>query len=132
MGEDWTRPLMPTKAMLELYFQGNWRAVSGSRVYDLGAHTPVPWEMQLTSTYGMLRVTLRLNEGGLFLCSITYDDLEGTLVQSAGATFTDAISNAVRAYRNTVNSLPQPLTDVPDARGAYYRQHLKRRKNNAS
>jgi len=124
MTEEWVRPLMPTKAMLELHFAGNWHVVSNGRMYSLGSHTPVPWEMQLTSTYGMLRMTLRLNEGGLFIASITFDDLEGALVQSAGATFTEAISNALRAYTNTVKSLPQPTTNLPDERGAYYRQHL--------
>ena len=132
MGEDWTRPVMPTKAMLELYFKGDWHAISGDRLYSLGAHTPVPWEMVLTSTYGMLRMKLRMNEGGLFLASINYDELEGTLVQSAGATFSEAISNVLRAYSNTIHSLPSPLVDIKDERGAYYRQHLKRRKPNAT
>lgn len=129
MGEDWDRPKMPTKAMLELYFGGDWRAMTEGRIYALGAHTPVPHTFSVTSLYGMLRATLRLNEGGLFIAVITYDDLEGPLVQSAGATFTEALSNALRAYRNTVNSLPSPLTELKDERGAYYRQHLKRRKN---
>lgn len=131
MTEDWVRPLMPTKAMLELHFGGNWHAVSNGRMYSLGAHTPVPWEFHLTSLYGMLRVTLRLNDGGLFICSITFDDLEGALVQSAGAVFTEAISNALRAYRNTVKSLPEPVTDQPDERGAYYRQHLTMKRKQA-
>lgn len=132
MTEEWTRPVMPTKAMLELYFKGDWHAMSGNRVYSLGAHTPVPWEMVLTSTYGMLRMKLRMTEGGLFVATLTFDELEGALVQSAGATFTEAISCVLRAYSNTVNSLPSPLVDVKDERGAYYRQHLKRRAKNAT
>jgi len=125
MQEDWDRPLMPTKALLELYFGGDWHAMSGNRVYSLGSHTPVPHTMALTSTYGMLRMELRLSEGGLFLAAITYEDFEQPLVVSAGAVFTEAISCVLRAYRNTVNSLPQPCDTLPDERGAYYRQHLK-------
>lgn len=131
MTEEWTRPLMPTKAMLELHFAGNWHAISNGRMYSLGSHTPVPWEMQLTSTYGILRLTLRLNEGGLFIASLTFDELEGALVQSAGATFTEAISNVLRAYTNTVKSLPEPTTNLPDERGAYYRQHLTMKRRQA-
>jgi len=116
---------MPTKALLELYFGGDWHAMSGKRVYSLGSHTPVPHTMALTSTYGMLRMELRLSEGGLFLAAITYEDFEQPLVVSAGAVFTEAISCVLRAYRNTVNSLPQPCDTLPDERGAYYRQHLK-------
>ena len=132
MEEGWDRPKMPTKAMLELYFGGDWRAMTEGRIYSLGAHTPVPHTFTLTSTYGMLRATLRLNDGGLFIAAISYEDLEGPLVQSAGATFTEAISNVLRAYRNTINSLPAPLVDLKDERGAYYRQHLKRKKPNAT
>jgi len=131
MQEDWDRPLMPTKAMLELYFGGDWHAMSGNRVYSLGSHTPVPHTMALTSTYGMLRMELRLSEGGLFLASITYEDFEQPLVVSAGAVFTEAISNVLRAYRNTVLSLPQPVTGLPDERGAYYRQHLTLKRRQA-
>ena len=125
MQEDWNRPLMPTKALLELHFGGDWHAMSGKRVYSLGSHTPVPHTMALTSTYGMLRMELRLSEGGLFLAAITYEDFTEPLVVSAGAVFTEAISCVLRAYRNTVNSLPQPCDTLPDERGAYYRQHLK-------
>lgn len=131
MHEDWDRPLMPTKALLELHFGGDWHAMSGNRVYSLGSHTPVPNTMALTSTYGMLRMELRLSDGGLFLASITYEDFEEPLVVSAGAVFTEAISNVLRAYRNTVNSLPQPVTGLPDERGAYYRQHLTLKRKQA-
>ena len=131
MQEDWDRPLMPTKALLELYFGGDWHAMSGNRVYSIGSHTPVPHTMALTSTYGMLRMELRLSEGGLFLAAITYEDFEQPLVVSAGAVFTEAISNVLRAYRNTVNSLPQPVTGLPDERGAYYRQHLTLKRKQA-
>ena len=131
MHEDWDRPLMPTKALLELYFGGDWHAMSGNRVYSLGSHTPVPHTMALTSTYGMLRMELRLSEGGLFLAAITYEDFTEPLVVSAGAVFTEAISNVLRAYRNTVLSLPQPVTGLPDERGAYYRQHLTLKRRQA-
>jgi len=131
MQEDWDRPLMPTKALLELYFGGDWHAMSGNRVYSIGSHTPVPHTMALTSTYGMLRMELRLSEGGLFLAAITYEDFEQPLVVSAGAVFTEAISNVLRAYRNTVNSLPEPVTGLPDERGAYYRQHLSLKRKQA-
>jgi hypothetical protein len=116
---------MPTKALLELYFGGDWHAMSGNRVYSLGSHTPVPWTMVLTSMYGMLRMQLRLSEGGLFIASLTYEDFDEPLVVSAGAVFTEAINCVVRAYTNTVKSLPQPCDTLPDERGAYYRQHLK-------
>ena len=131
MGEDWTRPLMPTAHMLELYFGGKWGALHQGRVLPLGPHTAIPHGMAVTATYGMLRLTLRLNEGGLFIASLTFDELEGALVQSAGATFTEAISSTLRAYTNTVKSLPQPTTNLPDERGAYYRQHLTLKRKQA-
>ena len=131
MQEDWDRPLMPTKALLELHFGGDWHAMSGNRVYSLGSHTPVPHTMALTSTYGMLRMNLRLSDGGLFIASLTYEDFDEPLVVSAGAVFTEAISCVVRAYTNTVKSLPQPVTGLPDERGAYYRQHLNLKKGPA-
>lgn len=131
MTEEWTRPLMPTKALLELHFGGDWHAVSEGRVYSLGSHTPVPWTMGLTSTYGMLRMNLRLSEGGLFIASLTYDDIAEPLTVSAGAVFTEAISSVVRAYRNTAMSLPAPVTEATSERGAYYRQHLTLRRRQA-
>jgi hypothetical protein len=87
--------------------------------------------MGLTSTYGMLRMNLRLSEGGLFIASLTYDEMEQPLTVSAGAVFTEAISSVVRAYRNTALSLPQPVTGLPDERGAYYRQHLTLKRKQA-
>ena len=131
MTEEWTRPLMPTKALLELHFGGDWHAVSEGRVYSLGSHTPVPWTMGLTSTYGMLRMNLRLSEGGLFIASVTYDEMDEPITVSAGAVFTEAISSVVRAYRNTALSLPAPVTEATSERGAYYRQHLTLRRKQA-
>jgi hypothetical protein len=117
--------------MLELHFGGRWSVLHQGKRLALAAHQPVPWTMVLVSDYGMLRMELRLSEGGLFLASITYEDFTEPLVVSAGAVFTEAISNVLRAYRNTVNSLPQPVTGLPDERGAYYRQHLTLKRKQA-
>ena len=131
MHDEWTRPLMPTAHMLELHFGGRWSVLHEGRRLALAAHQPVPWTMTLVSDYGMLRMELRLSEGGLFLASITYEDFTEPLVVSAGAVFTEAISNVLRAYRNTVLSLPEPVTGLPDERGAYYRQHLTLKRRQA-
>jgi hypothetical protein len=87
--------------------------------------------MSLTSLYGMLRMNLRLSEGGLFIASVTYDEIEEPITVSVGAVFTEAISSVVRAYRNTALSLPAPVTEATNERGAYYRQHLTLRRRQA-
>jgi hypothetical protein len=83
MHDEWTRPLMPTAHMLELHFGGRWSVLHQGKRLALAAHQPVPWTMALVSDYGMLRMELRLSEGGLFLAAITYEDFTEPLVVSA-------------------------------------------------